>query len=43
MVLWKLGDPEKGDARGVRQEWGRHPLRGKEEVCGGETRKRDNI
>lgn len=35
MILWSLDVPEKGDARGMRQECvGEHPLRGKGE---GET------
>ena len=35
MVLWRLDAPEKGDARGVRQEWiGENPLRGKGEGDG---------
>lgn len=30
--LWRLDAPEKGDARGVRQEWvGEHSLRAKGE------------
>jgi hypothetical protein len=35
LVLWRLDAPEKGDARGVRQEWiGENPLRGKGEGDG---------
>ena len=52
MVLWRLNTPEKGDARGVRWEWGSGWgstfLKAKgtedgEEGCAGETRKGDNI
>lgn len=40
LILWSLDVPEKGDARGMRQERvGEHPLRGQGE---GETGKGDN-
>jgi hypothetical protein len=51
LVLWRLNDPVKRDARGVRWEWesgwGSNLLEAKgeewERSCGGETGKGDNI
>ena len=51
LVLWRLNDPEQGNARALKQKWlvgGEHPHRGRGKgkgitVCGGETGKGDNI